>query len=180
MKFRLIWIVYVIVIVFLTLLQTSFLPQFDVCRTKPDLILLFVVSIGLLTGYKEGVFWGAVSGLVTASVFQNIWGVYMLAYCLAGFVSGLVSEKVEPDNFIIPLASGTALSAGSVLIFILSGHYLELFYPSTSELFKILTFLAWNAAFSMPVFLFTKYFLTGADRESRKKSSGVRNEYIIG
>jgi rod shape-determining protein MreD len=179
MRNKLYWLVYLIVIVFLTLIQTSFFPQFIVFEIRPDILLLFVVSSGLLLGYREGAYIGALSGLTAGVISQNIWGLYILIYSLAGFTSGLVSEKVEPDNFIIPAVTGTISSACYALILVLMGHWLEIFSPSSVEILKALTFISWNAAFSIPIFIFTKYFLTGSDTEKMEKSPGIRSEYII-
>jgi rod shape-determining protein MreD len=180
MKIRLLWVIYIATIIFLALMQTSFLPQFILCRVKPDLVLLFVISTGLLMGFKEGVYVGAAAGLIVGIISQNIWGMYVLVYCLAGFSAGLLTEKVEPDNFVVPLLFGTAASAGSALVFILLGQWLDLFYPGDTEFYKVLVFLAWNAGFSIPVFLVVKYILIGADKDAGHKPQGIKSDYIIG
>ena len=179
MRKRISWVIYAVTVIFMVLLQTSFFPQFILLRVKPDLVLLFVISVGLLKGYREGVIVGALSGILTGLISGNVWGIYVITYCLAGFAAGLVPEKVEPDNFIIPLASGLVGSAGASVLFTLLGQSLELFFPTGDDIYKILIFLGWNAFFCIPVFLLAKYALVAPGIEMDTRSPGIKSDYII-
>lgn len=160
----------------MALLQTSFFPQFVLTTVKPDLILLFVISIGLLKGYREAVVVGIVGGFIVGIISWNIWGFYILAYALVGFGAGLVPEKVEPDNIVIPLVTGVVGSLAYELIFSSLGVLMDLFYFSAEDFYKILFFLIWNAILTLPVFYLCKFVLVPPGlpidiEDAEKKSS---------
>lgn len=160
----------------MALLQTSFFPQFIITAVKPDLILLFVLSVGLLKGYREAVAVGIVSGFIVGIISWNIWGFYILAYALAGFGAGLVPEKVEPDNIVIPLVTGIIGSIAYEIVFSSLGILTDLFYFSGEDFYKILIFLIWNTVLALPVFYLCKYVLVPPGlpidiEEAEKKSS---------
>ncbi len=160
----------------MALLQTSFFPQFVLTTVKPDLILLFVLSVGLLKGYREAVAVGIVGGFVVGIISWNIWGFYILAYALAGFGAGLVPEKVEPDNIFIPLVTGVVGSIAYEIIFSSLGILMDLFYFSAEDFYKILVFLIWNTVLTLPVFYLCKYVLVPPGlpidiEDAEKKSS---------
>lgn len=156
-------VIYFFTVAAMLIAQMSFFPQLKIGWVKPDLVLLFVISVGLLKGYREGAVTGALAGLMAGVLSWNIWGLYSLVYSLAGFISGLVPEKVEPDNFIIPLISGAAGSVLFSLIFALLGPSLELFYPDSPDFYKSLVFTGWNCIMSIPVFLICRYVLVCSD-----------------
>jgi len=160
----------------MALLQTSFFPEFTLTRVKPDLVLLFVISVGLLKGYREGVAVGLVAGFITGVISWNLWGLYMLAYCLAGFAAGMVPEKVDPDNFFIVLISGAVGSLGYAVIFTSIGILFDLYYIVMADIYKLLIFLLWNTIFIIPIFYLSKNILIppGLDidlAEAPKKST---------
>ena len=154
---------YFLVIVTFALLQSSFFPQFQIMQTRPDLILLFVISIGLLKGSREGAVTGAGAGIIAGIISWNVWGLYFLVYSLAGFFAGFIPEKVEPDIFIVPLLSGLVGSVGMALIFSVLGPSLDLFYPTGDDLIRTLIFTGWNGFFSIPVFWVSRYVLISPD-----------------
>jgi rod shape-determining protein MreD len=173
------WIIYTVTIIFMLLLQTSFFPQFALLRIKPDIVLLFVLSIGLLKGYREGVIAGAVAGVAAGLISWNIWGFYILCYCLAGFAGGVILEKLEPDNFLVPLFSGACTSAAFALIFLLIGPIFQVYYLQGADIYRSLLFAVVNSAFSIPVFLISKYMLVSPGARMDLKSLGIKSDYVI-
>ena len=166
-------------LIFLVLGQTSFLHQFHVLEVKPDLVLLFVVSVGLLKGYREGVLTGGVAGIICGIISGNLWSIYILVYSLTGFAAGLVPEKLEIDNFIIPVISASAASLGTAVLIILIGQWFDLFFPEGTEVYKILTFTAWNALFMIPVFLAARRFIGAKGIDVTIKTTPINSDYII-
>lgn len=158
-------LIYILVIIVMALLQTSFFPQFILLRIKPDLILLFVISIGLLKGYREGIIVGLIGGIITGIVSWNLWGLYILCYCLAGLAAGTVPERVETDNFLVPLLTAVIGSAGFALVFSAVAILLDIYYPTFADLYKIPVFILWNAIFALPVFFICKNVIVPPGRE---------------
>lgn len=86
----------------------------------PDLVLLVVASLALVTGPMRGAVTGFVAGLVTDVVppaYHTI-GRYALVYCLVGYVAGLASDEAEDSAFLpfltvaLGAVGGTALYVG--------------------------------------------------------------------
>ncbi|MBE6588045.1 MAG: ECF transporter S component [Ruminococcaceae bacterium] len=82
------------IMILFALLQTTFFVRFAPFGKVPDLMLVFVLAVGVCEGEK----WGAVFGLVAAFVIQSLGSSGMgpellpLVYMPAGCVSGLLSK----------------------------------------------------------------------------------------
>ncbi len=93
------------------LLQTTFFVRFAPFGKVPDLVLIFVLAIGVCEGEK----WGAVFGLVSAFVIQAIGSSGMgpellpLVYMPVGCVGGLLSKYYLRHTF--PVMSSYVLVA---------------------------------------------------------------------
>lgn len=167
------WAFFIFFTLLFVLLQTSFFPQFLIFRVKPDLVLVLVVSTGFLKGYKEGALAGFLAGIMVGIISANIWGVYTLVYSLAGFVSGVISERVEPDAFIVPSVSISLISLGVSLIFAIIGQSLDIFYPTYSDIYKVPIFIGWNTFFIMPIYNGIRYlFYSYKDLQMEKEGLG--------
>jgi len=172
-------LIYILVITIMALLQTSFFPQFIILRIKPDLVLLFVISIGLLKGYREGILVGFIGGIITGIVSWNLWGLYILCYCLAGLTAGTIPERIETDNFLVPFLSAIIGSAGFAFVFSGVAILLDIYYPTFADLYKIPVFLIWNAIFALPVFFMCKNVIVPPGRELEFDTSVKNKGYTI-
>ena len=86
-------VVCALLMIFFTLLQTTFFVRFAPFGKVPDLVLIFVLAIGICEGEK----WGAVFGLVAAFVIQSLGSggtgpellplIYMPVGCIGGILS---------------------------------------------------------------------------------------------
>lgn len=165
MREKLAWPIYFISIVLLALLQTSFFPQFMLTRVKPDLVLLFVISVGLLRGSREGALTGLLAGIISGVVSWTPWGPYILGYSLVGFAAGIIPEKVELDKVILPLISGMVGSLAFTIIFTLLAMLFDFIQYSPADLYKVVLFLIWNAIFCLPMYYTGKFILVPPGRE---------------
>jgi rod shape-determining protein MreD len=179
MRKKISWIIYFLTVTTLALLQTSFFPQFRMFFVKPDLLLLFVISVGLIKGYREGVIVGAMAAVLCSLLSWNLLGVYLLGYCLAGFVTGLVPERINADNFIVPLISGLAGTLGFSIIFFVAGSLVEQLYISWSDLYRILVLIFWNGLFSIPVFFVSKFLIIPPGTAINLDAQGIKSSYFI-
>ncbi|MFP4496939.1 MAG: rod shape-determining protein MreD [Vulcanimicrobiota bacterium] len=178
MKKRISWLIYLIISIILVLLQTSFLPEFTTFKVRPDLVLLFVVSIGLVLNYKQGLLAGAIAGLVAGIISWNLWGLYLLTYCLAGFLAGNLPEKMEADNFFIPLSASVGASIIELVLFFVVGSFLNIYQIMGDFFVKALAFLIWNAIFAIPVFLVVKFIIIG-EKNTLDIQSSLSDSIII-
>ena len=91
-------------LIFFALLQTTFFHRFTPFGKIPDLMLVFVIAIGVYEGEK----WGSVMGLVAAFIIQALGSsgtgpellslLYMPAGCAAGLLSKYYLRHTFPVN----------------------------------------------------------------------------------
>lgn len=72
--------------------QSTVLKSIELFSVKPNLFLVFVVTIALLRGRKEGAVIGALFGIFLDITAGRLIGVYSILYLYTGFLAGLVSE----------------------------------------------------------------------------------------
>ena len=143
------------------------------------MILLFVLSTGLLKGYREAVWVGITAGFITGIISWNLWGFYILVYAITGFAAGFVPEKVEPDNIFVPLITGVVGSLAYAMIFSSLGVIFDLFYFTTADISKLILFLIWNTVFTLPVFYLSKYVLIPPGLPIDIEDAGKKSSYTM-
>jgi rod shape-determining protein MreD len=179
MRKKISWLIYFLTVTTLALLQTSFFPQFRMFFVKPDLLLLFVISVGLVKGYREGTIVGAMAALVCSLLSWNLLGVYLLGYCLAGFITGLVPERINTDSFIVPLISGVAGTLGFSIIFFITGSIAEELYISWADLYRIVVSIFWSGLFSIPVFVISRFLIIPPGTTMDLDARGIKSSYFV-
>lgn len=117
-------------------LQSTVIPVLAKGSSRPDLVLLYVVSAGLVGGRENGVFYGLLGGLLQDLLSVGIFGVNTLSKMIIGLSVGLLERKFNKDNAVMPLVgiwAATALSqALSFLLLLYHGYGFrwELWGPS--------------------------------------------------
>ncbi|NMA55399.1 MAG: rod shape-determining protein MreD [Firmicutes bacterium] len=109
------------------LVQSTLLYKFRPLGVRPDLILALVGSTALLNGWPQGLFWGAIGGLLEDLITGSLPGSHALAKSTTGFVLGLLEGKVFKENMFLPVgALFMACLAEGVIFFLISGLVGEL------------------------------------------------------
>jgi len=103
------------------LLQTTFFVRFAPFSKIPDLMLIFVLAIGVYEGEK----WGAVTGLIAAFVIQSLGGdgsgpellslVYMPVGCISGLASKYYLRHTLPVKAVYVVLSALLRSAATIV-----------------------------------------------------------------
>lgn len=134
-----------------TLLQSTILHHFRIFGTIPDLVMLFIIMLGLYNGVAEGVVFGMLAGLVLGYFSSGYCGIFCFSYGTAGLAAGFVSERMHPDDVVMPLLAATVLTAAcSFLVVVLNlalgspGHF-------HTFLMRILPLLLMNALLAIPM-----------------------------
>ena len=96
---------------FFALLQTTFFVRFAPFGSVPDLMLIFVLAMGVFEGEK----WGAIMGIVAAFVIQCLgWPgnapellslIYMPVGCISGLLSKYYLRHTVPVNAVYVLVA---------------------------------------------------------------------------
>jgi rod shape-determining protein MreD len=93
--------IYCIVIFVLILLQTTVLDYIRVFNTKPNLMIIFIVSVALLRGNIEGAIIGFFTGLCQDAVSGKVIGFYALLGLYLGLIVGIVNKRLYRENYFV-------------------------------------------------------------------------------
>lgn len=99
MRFKI--IAYTICILTLNLLQTTVLEHIEIYHVKPNLPLVFIVSIALLTGHVEGAVVGFFMGLTWDMLSGGLLGFHALLGIYLGLVVGLLNRRLYRENLMV-------------------------------------------------------------------------------
>lgn len=116
-------IVFLILVLFAILLQSTLFNFLQVAGVKPDLVLLLVVFNSFLRGSREGAFLGFLAGLFLDIFTGNYIGMNALSKMLIGYLVGLAEARFYKESVII--ASIVTFMAG---ILNLLAVYVLMFY----------------------------------------------------
>ncbi|HEX3028351.1 MAG TPA: rod shape-determining protein MreD [Clostridia bacterium] len=94
-------LVYTVCIFVIVLLQSTILDYIKIFNIKPDLSVIFVVSVALLRGNVEGAVVGFFCGLLHDMVTGRILGFYALLGMYLGLIIGSVNKRLYRENFLV-------------------------------------------------------------------------------
>lgn len=92
-----------IVVVVNFLLQSTIFPYIAIFGVVPNTALLIVMSISLLKGKYYGGFTGLIIGLLQDIIFSSVIGINSFIYFFAGYLIGLLENKLSKENMFIPI-----------------------------------------------------------------------------
>lgn len=143
-------LIYICLIIFLlVLLQTSFLPNLS--KTRPDFVLLFIVMLGLYNGLEEGILSGLIAGIMLGFFSSGYTGILCAGYGIAGFLSGLVRERVYSDYFIVPVCLSVVMTLLTEFLVFFSGMALGIVKGFDSIREHMMILIVINAIFAIPI-----------------------------
>lgn len=150
-----------IVILLNFFLQSSIFPYINVLGIVPNTALLIVISIALYKGRFYGGFVGFVIGIIQDIVFSPVVGVNAFIYFFAGYLVGLVENKLTKENILIPILFsilGTIYYNFSYYVFM---FFLSQNIPFLSFAKDILVIeTIYNGVLSIPIYkIFSKIFV---------------------
>jgi len=93
--------VYVICILLIISIQSTLLNYININNVKPNVLLIFIISIALLRGNIEGGITGFFSGLVQDILFGKVLGFYALIGMYIGIVIGMLNKRLYRENYLI-------------------------------------------------------------------------------
>lgn len=156
-------IIFILAIVILLnfFLQSSIFPYIGVFGIVPNTALIIVISIALYKGRFYGGFVGLIIGMIQDIVFSPVIGVNAFIYFFAGYLVGLVENKLTKDNIFIPILFsilGTIYYNFSYYVFM---FFLSRNIPFLSFAKDILVIeTIYNCVLSIPIYkLFSKIFV---------------------
>jgi rod shape-determining protein MreD len=155
----------VALVLFAALLQVSVVFRIEIGDASPDLLVLVVSSIALLTGSISGAVHGFVAGLALATFAAIPLGPHALVAMLIGYTIGRVAEALVTDDHPAP-----PLIAGIIATFVMQiGRALVEFLvnPALGEVDGLWTqavlVTLLSAVLAVPVYLLVRRVLVAAN-----------------
>jgi rod shape-determining protein MreD len=107
----------------LAVFQTTIGSRLALAGATPDLLFVWTVCIGLLSGPRAGMAVGFVSGILEGSLLQAMIGSLAISKGLSGLGAGLISARMFREHWLVPVISGAVLTLVNEAAFLaLSGN----------------------------------------------------------
>ena len=83
--------------------QTALFGLFKLADTAPNIMLIFVASIAVMRGQKEGMTIGFFSGLLLDIYYSSYLGIFAFVFMIFGFVDGFFHRIYYAEDTFLPL-----------------------------------------------------------------------------
>ncbi|MBO4214127.1 MAG: rod shape-determining protein MreD [Lachnospiraceae bacterium] len=157
----------------LFLLQITWFKGLEIASVSPNLLIIFIASIGVLRGSREGMIIGFISGLFVDIYFAELIGFYALIYMFIGYIIGLFKRIFFAEDIKLPLILimlGNALFNVAVYVFkfMLKGDLSFPYYVMNLILPEVMyTFIV--ALFLLPIILKVNNLLEEYEKKGASK-----------
>lgn len=97
------YIFYLVISTIIFIFQSTLCQYIAISGVKPNLMLIFVVSIAFLRGKSEGLLTGIIMGLLHDCYFGQVIGSNLFLYAIIGYIVGCLTEHFNKDNIVAPV-----------------------------------------------------------------------------
>ncbi len=143
----------------LYVIQTSLLTLLSYHGLVPDLLLIFVVSLGFTRGARYGVLLGFGAGLLQDVASGTFFGINIFGKMLIGYICGFLSDRVFHGKDVLTVIATVAATIVNYFIFvaivILLGYPLEIAQHMKHTLLPMMWL---NLLFAYPIQRLTRYW----------------------
>ncbi len=150
------FILSLIIIFLLVILQSSLYPHLKIYNAFPNIILIMVLILSVLKGYKESLMWIIFGGfLLDVFSFNNPIGTSILGLFIVGYLANFFSQNIfkKTSVFLIILAGiGGSLIYG---FFLISALLIAKTNPQIS-FNQAISQIVYNTVILIPLFYLTK------------------------
>jgi rod shape-determining protein MreD len=108
----------VIVTYVLAVLQATLGGRMAIHGVAPDLLFLWTICVGLLSGGPAGALVGFGAGLMEGSLQHQWVGAYGISKTLSGLGAGLLATKMFKENWVVPLVCAVLLTVVNEVVFL--------------------------------------------------------------
>lgn len=131
---------------FFFLTQINVLNKFELFGAKPNIAIVVIVGISLLSGKIPGMLVGIAYGLIYDVSFGKALGVYTLIYGLIGFFLGRYSNGFSKENRLsVIYMVGIVTALVEVMLYLM----FSVLYEYTFEIFAPILLIAKEAVYNM-------------------------------
>ena len=128
------------------LTQINVLNEFELFGAKPNIAIVVLVGIALLSGKIPGMLVGIMYGLIYDVTFGKAFGVYTLMYAVVGFLLGRYSNGFSKENRLsVIYMVGIVTALVEVIMYLI----FIVLYGYTFEIFATILLIAKEAIYNM-------------------------------
>ncbi len=128
------------------LTQINVLNEFELFGAKPNIAIVVIVGIALLSGKIPGILVGVAYGVIYDITFGKAIGVYTLIYALIGFFLGRYSNGFSKENrFSVIYMVGIVTALAEVMIYLM----FTVLYKYVFEIFDPIILIAKESIYNM-------------------------------
>ncbi|HEX9062262.1 MAG TPA: rod shape-determining protein MreD [Clostridia bacterium] len=144
-----------LVILFITLIQSTLLHNAMIYNVMPNLYIIFIVSVALLKGNREGAVIGFFCGLAQDFAAGKVIGFYALLGMYLGLITGSVNRRLYRENVLV----GIMFTFASTFFYEGLVYFLNVFMRYRIDMLYalktvILPEAIYNCIVSIPVYIF--------------------------
>ena len=126
-------LIYTLIIFLIVLLQSTLLDYIKIYYIKPNLLIVFIISIALIRGNIEGSIIGFTIGLSQDLLSGKVLGFYSILGLYLGLIIGSVNKRLYRENFLVVIffTFRSSIAYESIVYFlstILKGQ-IDFYYP---------------------------------------------------
>ena len=96
-------VVLLITLIVCFFLQCTLVQNIAIGSIVPNLLIIFVVSMGLMRGQQTGLFTGFLVGLLADLFYGDYLGIQAFLYMIVGYFSGFAWEIYYDNNIKVPM-----------------------------------------------------------------------------
>lgn len=124
------YISYLIISTLIFIFQSTLCNYIAIAGVKPNLMLIFIVTIAFFKGSSEGLLVGIIMGLLQDCYFGHVIGSNLFLYGIIGYLAGSLTEHFNKENIVAPmfliLIATLAYNSGFYLLNIILRGYTTL------------------------------------------------------
>lgn len=97
------YIFHLIVSSIIFIFQSTLCEYIAIAGVKPNLMLIFIVSIAFLQGGSAGLVSGIIMGLLQDCYFGRVIGCNLFLYGVTGYTAGILADNFNKENIAAPV-----------------------------------------------------------------------------
>lgn len=99
------------------IVQGAFASHLTIHLARPDFVTVTIVSLGVLTGFGQGVASGLWGGFLLGALCGGNFGSFMVSRALAGGLMGSLPKDIHRENLLVPLAATLVSTLATEIVY---------------------------------------------------------------
>jgi len=116
-----------LLIILFFILDNALVPFFAIGNYYPSILFTFIICFSIVNGRWQGLWVGALSGMLQDIFFYNIFGINSLLNMIVCVIAGAIGINIFKEKKLIPMISTLGLSAlkglGIFLVLLMLGQH---------------------------------------------------------